>query len=201
MRGIAKTFWGSLVAGLLLAASSAAQSPALKNARPASDDSIQSQIQEPQGTLLYFPDYVEGGGWSVQLVLSNLGRHGRPRPLLRSTVKTGQSVTDLFDSGSTGEIPSRGNRVLSSTGGGAIRRGWIEVRTGSGSVNGLLTYRNSQSGVEVGVQPVQLGDQFALFVEETSEIGTGLAIFKPDASPEIEFQIRDQAGATRSGRS
>ena len=62
------------------------------------------------------------------------------------------------------------------------------------SVRGLLTYRHVETGIEIGVKPIEPRSQFALFVEETSEIGTGLAIFKPDASPEIEFQIRDQAG-------
>ena len=35
------------------------------------DDSIAPQAQEPGETILYFPDYADGGGWSVQLVLSN----------------------------------------------------------------------------------------------------------------------------------
>ena len=201
MGSIAKTFWGLLLAGLLLAASSAAQSPAppLKSARPASDDSIQSQTQQPQGTLLYFPDYVEGGGWSVQLMLGNIDPTRSVQVVVEAYDPEGQTVPGLFESGSPFEIPPRGSRVLRSAGAGATRRGWIEVRAEPGSVNGLLTYRNSESGVEVGVQPVQLRDQFALFVEETSEIGTGLAIFKPDASPEIEFQIRDEAGSDPIG--
>ena len=201
MGSIAKTFWGLLLAGLLLAASSAAQSPAppLKSARPASDDSIQSQTQQQQGTLLYFPDYVEGGVWSVQLMLGNIDPTRSVQVVVEAYDSEGQTVPGLFESGSPFEIPSRGSRVLRSAGAGAPRRGWIEVRAEPGSVNGLLTYRNSESGVEVGVQPVQLRDQFALFVEETSEIGTGLAIFKPDASPEIEFQIRDEAGSDPIG--
>ena len=195
MQGIAKPFWGSLVTGLLLATGSAAQSPAppRESARPASDEAIRYQIQEPQGAVLYFPDYVEGGGWSVQLVLSNVGATAATA-VVEVYGQDGQPVTDLFDSGSTLEIPSLGSRVLSSTGGGAIRRGWIEVRTGPGSVSGLLTYRHAETGIEVGVQPIELGSHFAFFVEETSDIGTGLAIFKPDASPRVELRIRDEAG-------
>ena len=30
------------------------------------DDSIAPQAQEPGETILYFPDYADGGGWSVQ---------------------------------------------------------------------------------------------------------------------------------------
>ena len=48
---------------------------------PPDEDSIQSQTEEPAETILYFPDYVDGGGWSVQLALSNVdaghGRRGR----------------------------------------------------------------------------------------------------------------------------
>ena len=151
------------------------------------------QIQEPLGTVLYFPDYVEGGGWSVQLVLSNVSATAATA-VVEVYGQDGGSVTDLFDSGSTVEIPSLGSRILRSTGGGAIRRGWIGVRSEPGSVSGLLTYRHVETGIEVGVQPIEPGRQFAMFVEETSEIGTGLAIFKPEASSEIELQIRDEAG-------
>ena len=144
-------------------------------------------------TTLYFPDYVDGAGWSVQLVLSNIGIADED-----ATVDVydsdGKRVRDLFDSEGTIEIPSLGSRVLRSAGAGAVRRGWIEVEIGSASISGLLTYRHAQSGIEVGVKPVTLGSHFALFVEESSEIGTGLAIFKPDSSPRIELRIRDEAG-------
>ena len=195
MHGVAKIFSGSLVTGLLLASGSGAQSlaPPRDGARPVTDEAAQRQIRKAQGTGLYFPDYVEGGGWSVQLVLSNVGATAATA-IVEVYGKDGQSVTDLFVSGSTLEIPSLGSRVLRSTGGGALRRGWIEVRIDSDSVNGLLTYRHTQTGIEVGVQPIEPGNQFGLSVEETREIGTGLAIFKPDASAEIEFQMRDEDG-------
>ena len=157
MRGIAKTFWSSLVAGLLLVASSAAQSPALKSARPASDDSIQSQIQEPQGTLLYFPDYVDGGGWSVQLVLSNIDADTATEVRVAAYDQDGGPILDLFDSELTVEIPSLGSRVLRSAGAEAIRRGWIEVQADSATVSGLLTYRHAQTGIEVSVEPSSWG--------------------------------------------
>ena len=64
----------------------------------------------------------------------------------------------------------------------------------TGSVSGLLTYRNIRTGIEVAVEPVALGNHFALFVEETSDIGTGMAIFKPKAAPTLELRIRDEAG-------
>ena len=78
------------------------------------------RIHQQQGTVLYFPDYVDGGGWSVQLVLSNVGA-AAATAVVDVYGQDGQSATDLFDSGSTLEVPSLGSRVLGSTGGGAIR--------------------------------------------------------------------------------
>ena len=157
-------------------------------------ESIQFQTEEQEETL-YFPDFVDGGGWSVQLVLTNIGTTAGAAVVVNVYDQEGDSVTDLFDSATSFEIPSLGSQILKSDGTGQrIRRGWIEVRTATASVSGLLTYRHVVSGVEVGVESVELGDHFALFVEESSDIGTGLAIFKPESSPEIELRIRDEEG-------
>ena len=154
------------------------------------------QAQTSSSTTLYFPDFVDGGGWSVQLVLSNTSASTGDAAVVVSVYDSeGEPVRGFFDSDSSFDIPSQGSRILRSAGVGQIRRGWIEVETDSASVSGLLTYRNTQSGVEVGVKPVELGNQFALFVEESSDIGTGLAIFKPESAPEIQLRIRDEEGS------
>ena len=196
MRSSAKTFWGSLVACVLLTAGSVTQglARAVETAKPASDDSIQQPAHASQGMTLYFPDYVDGGGWSIQLVLSNVDPDAAAEVRVEVYDPEGQPVLDLFDSDLALEVPALGTRVLRSTGSGVIRRGWIQVRTDAATVGGLLTYRETQTGIEVGVEPVQLGKQFALFVEESETIGAGLALFKPEASSGIEFQLRDEAG-------
>ena len=158
------------------------------------DDSISRQAQEPGETTLYFPDYVDGGGWSVQLVLSNVDPEAAAEVQVDVYDPDGQPVLDLFDSDLTLEIPSQGSRVLRSAGGETIRRGWIEVRTGSAAVSGLLTYRDTQSGIEVGVKPVELGSRFALFVEETPSVGAGVAVYKTDAAARVELRIRNEEG-------
>ena len=163
----------------------------LENGAPPGD-SIQHQT--PSGTTLYFPDYVDGGGWSVQLALSNAARRATAAIVVAAYDQEGRPVPELFDSETAFEIPPLGSRVLSSAGTGPVRRGWIEVRTDPPSVSGLLTYRNSEGGVEVGVAPVKLGDRFALFVEESSQVGSGLAVFKPDLDSRIELRIRDESG-------
>ncbi len=161
------------------------------------EETVEARVQEQtsSSSTLYFPDYVDGGGWSVQLVLSNIGTAAEDATVVVEVFDpAGRPVRDLFDSSGTLKIPSLGNRVLRSSGVGGIRRGWIQVRPDTDTVSGLLTYRHTQTGIEVGVEPVALGNHFALFVEESSDIGTGMAIFKPDASPAIELRIRDEAG-------
>ena len=148
----------------------------------------------PSDTTLYFPDYVDGDGWAVQLVLINVSATTSASVTVSVYGQRGQVVRNLFNSGPSLQVPSQGNRVLKSDGTGNIRRGWIEVHAETGSVSGLLTYRHIQTGIEVAVEPVALGNHFALFVEETSDIGTGMAIFKPEDSPTLELRIRDEAG-------
>ena len=192
-----KKIWVPLFVLLLLPASYSEQRPAerrLETTQPPFDDSIAHQTQGSAETILYFPDYVDGGGWSVQLVLSNVDPAAAAEVRAEVYDPDGQPVLDLFDSDLTFEVPALGSRVLRSSGTGAIRRGWIQVRTGTDSVSGLLTYRHAQSGIEVGVQPVELGPQFALFVEESTTVGAGVAVFKPDVSPRLELRIRDEDG-------
>ena len=153
------------------------------------------QQQTSSDMTLYFPDFVDGDGWSVQLALSNTAADSDDASVsIRVYDSEGAAIRHFFDSSHSLEIPSLGSRILRSSGSGAIRRGWIEVETDLASVSGLLTYRHAQSGVEVGVKPAEMGNQFALFVEESSDIGTGLAIFKPESEPAIELRIRDEGG-------
>ena len=155
---------------------------------------IRTQSEEPHETALVFPDYVDGGGWSVQLVLSNVDPDVAAGVRVEVYDPDGQPVLDLFDSELTLEIPALGSRVLRSAGSAAIRRGWIQVEANAATISGLLTYRHAQSGVEVGVDPARLGKQFALFVEESGTVGAGLALFKPDAESRIDLRIRDEEG-------
>ena len=168
--------------------------PPAENVLRPPDDSIARQSQEQEETVLYFPDYVEGGGWSVQLVLSNVDPDIGAEVRIEVYDPDGQPVLDLFDSELTLEIPALGSRVLRTTGAGAIRRGWIQAETDADTISGLLTYRHAQSGIEIGVKPVELGSQFALFVDESMTVGAGVAVFKPNAAPRLELRIRDEEG-------
>ena len=130
----------------------------------------------------------------MQLALSNVDPDAAAEVRIRVYGQEGRPVADLFESESEVEIASLGSRVWRSTGEGEIRRGWIEVRTGSAAVNGLLTYRDTRSGIEVGVNPVELGKRFALYVEESPTVGAGVAIFKREAASGVELRLRDEEG-------
>ena len=145
-------------------------------------------------TTLIFPDYLDGGGWTSQLVLANVSTTASAQIVVDVYGQSGQRVRGLFGSATSITIPPLGNKVLQSAGGSSIRRGWIEVETDTPEVSGLLTYRHVQTGIEVGVASVEPGAHFALFVEETTDIGTGLALFKPDSASSIELRIRDEKG-------
>ena len=185
-----------LSALLLLPASYSVQRPAEQpeTSYVPHEDSIASQTQEPAESILYFPDYVDGGDWSVQLALSNVDLDMAAEVVVEVYDEDGGPILDLFDSGLTFEIPALGSRVLRSTGKGEIRRGWIQVRTGTAPVSGLLTYKEGTTGIEVSVEPAELGDRFALFVEESADVGAGVAVFKPEAAPSIQLRVRDEEG-------
>ena len=75
-----KKLWVPLLVLFLLPALYSVERTAerMEDVRPPDEDSIQSQTEESAETILYFPDYVDGSGWSVQLALGNVDRgHGR----------------------------------------------------------------------------------------------------------------------------
>ena len=190
-------FWGPLSALLLLLVSFRAQEPAppVEDTHRAPDGAIARQTEDSGGeTTLVFPDYVDGAGWSVQLALSNVDPDAAAEVRIRVYDQDRRSVADLFESESEVEIPSLGSRVWRSAGEGGIRRGWIEVRAASSAVSGLLTYRDTRSGIEVGVNPVELGQRFALYVEESPAVGSGVAILKRRAASGVELRLRDEEG-------
>ncbi|MCY4060483.1 MAG: hypothetical protein OXG44_21095 [Gammaproteobacteria bacterium] len=191
------SFSSSFLALCLFVVLSPAQTgaPAPEKVRRPADDSIAAQVREQKPTILYFPDYLDGGGWSVRLVLSNVDPVAAAEVRVEVYDPDARPVVDLFDSDVALEIPSLGSRVLKSAGTGAIRRGWIQVESESAAVSGLLTLRHAQSRIEVGVEPVRLGTEFALYVEESTRVGAGLAVFKPEAASRLELRLRDQEGS------
>ena len=105
-----KTFWGLLVALLLLPTLSEEKRPAqpVENATLIASSSIQHQAQQAEDSTLYFPDYVDGDGWSVQLALSNFDATSAAEVSVEVYDQGGLPLVDFFDSETTFEIPSLG---------------------------------------------------------------------------------------------
>ena len=58
----------------------------------------------PSGTTLYFPDYVDGEGWSVQLALSNPDATRNAAVVVTAYDPHGHEVSGFFDSGTRFEM-------------------------------------------------------------------------------------------------
>ena len=76
-------------------------------------------------TTLYFPDYVNGGGWSVQLAIwSHIAPTEDATVLVTAYDREGQPIPGFFDSEVTFGIPSLGTlRVLAKRAGDLEKRG------------------------------------------------------------------------------
>ena len=127
-----RPFSAALFAWWLIFALSAAQTggPPSENVLRTEDDSIVRQSQEQEETVLYFPDYVDGGGWSVQLVLGNVDPEAPAEVRVDVHDPDGRPVLDLFDSDLTVETYSAGSKLsmLPAPVSSSTRTGANEVR-------------------------------------------------------------------------
>ena len=191
-----KRIWVPFLVLLLLPASYSVQRPAGRpeNAQPPYEDSIRSQAQEAGETILYFPDYVDGGGWSVQLALSNVDADTAAEAVVEVYDEFGGPILDLFDSGLTFEIPPLGSRVLRSSGTG--RFGAAGSR--SGPVHGLgqrpVDLQAGDDGDRGERGAGRAGRPFRPVRGESGDVGAGVAVFKPEAASAIQLRVRDEEG-------
>ena len=102
----------------------------------AAEESILPQaLTASSPTVLYFPDYVDGGEvWSVQLVAGNLDPDRSAPVEVRVHDQQGQRVSRFFNTGTRFELPAQGSRVL--------RRPGRERFAGAGSKSGASRDRS-----------------------------------------------------------
>ena len=170
--------------------------------------------QDPDGKL--FADFTSGGGWSVQVAIQNnsverplrgvlLARDGEAVPL---DIFGPLEPTSLFGGvGIKFEIPTGGTAIYQSPSEGELVRGTILVLLApdpspfeENTLSAVLTYRYAETGMEVSVPPFDtskpvLGTEqaYSIFIEETAEIGTGLALWRSPAS-EVCMRLFDENG-------
>ena len=165
---------------------------------------------------LFFADFVDGAGWSVQVAVSN---NSLTRSLTGLIVFAGSEPrrpedppTD-WDSLPRFTLPPGGTRIYTTAGTGPIVRGGVLVGQLSGfdpfrsetrMMSAVLTYRHSASGLEVTVLPLTADDlmspvfdeepAYAIFVEESQTVSVGLAVWKLTTTTEMCMQLVDLDG-------
>ena len=94
------------------------------------------------------------------------------------------------------EIPTGGTAIYQSPSGGELVRGTILVLQApdpspfeENALSAVLTYRQAETAMEVSVPPFDTSkpvfgteQAYSIFIEETAEIGTGLALWRSPAS-------------------
>ena len=151
--------------------------------------------------IVFFADFVSGEGWSVQVAVSN----NSPTRSLTGLIVFGRGRDSQddpepppdYDSVPHFTLPPRGTRIFKIEGMGPIIRGGVLIGQLSGfapferdtqMLSAVLTYRHSDSGMEVTVPPLTEDDlappffneepAFAIFVEESQVVSAGLAVWK-----------------------
>ena len=168
---------------------------------------------------VFFADFVVGPGWSFQIVVSNNSPTRVLTGLLAVVVDPstpGASTwSEALDDGSIPffVIPPGGTKIFDewTSPTDALVRGGVVIAQLSGAdffddtpmLNAILTYRNDETGVEVSV-PALRDDfleapfrnqelAFAIYVEETEAIGSGLALWK-EPNNEVCMHLLDLDG-------
>ena len=144
----------------------------------------------------YFPHYGDGDGLGMTFVVSNhsdavasgqlsvYDTLGNPAPL---PFENGADyVVDLT-------LAPNSSTVLRTLGtSDPLRTGFVSVELDQEEVSGVAIFRFA-SGLEASVLPSQTGKRFALFVERSSNLDTGIAIYRETSTP-INLKLYDASG-------
>jgi hypothetical protein len=146
---------------------------------------------------LYFPHYADGGGWSMRLAISNLSSR-RAVGTLAIFDQSGRPQELPFDGGATNRIDldlaPLSTAVFQSTGtSDPMRTGYIRVDLDQPEISGVAIFQNVNR-TEASVLPAQHGRRFALLVERTPVMQTGVAFARHTITQPIRLTLLDLAG-------
>ncbi len=145
---------------------------------------------------LYFPHYGDGDGLRMTFVVSNYSDATATGAL--SVYDTfGDPAPLPFESGTASVVeltlPPNSSTVLRTQGtSDPLRTGFVRVELDQEEVSGVAIFKFA-SGLEASVLPSQTGKRFALFVERSSDLDTGIAIYRETPSP-IDLKLYDASG-------
>ena len=176
--------------------------------------SLHAQILENAEDGLFFADSISGGGWSVQIAVSNNSATRSlwgglafvvDRSVEGAAPLTGPEAFEQFT------LPPNGTRIFKTSPDGPTIRGGVLLLQFSGfdpfesdtqMMSAVLTYRH-QSGLEVSVPPIREEDlaspffsvepAYAVFVEHSENVSAGLALWG-DPAGEVCMYLVDLEG-------
>ena len=156
---------------------------------------------------LVIPQFVNGGGWSTTLFLTNV-----------SSVSESLTVSFFGESGSARQVPLLGSGTVSSqattlvpgqtviyetTGTGVLDVGWASVTLGTTNnrITGFAIFRYRTAGAPDSEAIVNFGNtsdqSLVMLYDQLSGSTTGLALVNPGAATvTLSVTIRDVFGAT-----
>lgn len=151
---------------------------------------------------IYIPQSVDGAGFSMLFSVSNPGpltatgtltifdQNGAPQPLPFSTGVASQlSIT----------LAANSTKVFTTDGSSnPARVGFAAIQFDQDAVTGLAIFRGA--GFEASVLPTSPARKFAMFVERSSTLDTGLSVVKLASGVEITLTLYDNNGNTAAAR-
>lgn len=150
-----------------------------------------------EARTLYFPHYGDGSGLSMMVVINNLSDQ-RAIGTLRAFAADGSPQELPFASGTAAEVPfnlqAGGSVVLTTAGTSSpLKSGYLVLESDQPDVSGVAIFR-FPGGAEASVLPVELGTRFALYVERSAVMDTGLAVARPVNSGPVTLSLLDAQG-------
>jgi hypothetical protein len=167
-----------------------------------------------QGSVMMFPHFVEGGGWTTGVVLINptdaplsgrvefLGRGaGNSTDPVRVRIKGDYRSTFSYSIPPRSEYRLDTERFIDAIKTGSVR---ITPDPNNATPSGLALFSYKNRGItvsEASVPASAAGTAFRLYVEsfggdgQTGSIRTGIALSNPSDSPvSVQFELRDLTG-------
>ena len=144
----------------------------------------------------YFPHYGDGDGLRMTFVVSNYS-DATATGTLSVYDSLGDPAPLPFDSGAASVVdltlPPNSSTVLRTLGTShPLRTGFVRVELDQEEVSGVAIFKFA-SGLEASVLPSRTGKRFALFVERSSGLDTGIAIYRETPSP-LDLKLYDRSG-------
>jgi hypothetical protein len=152
----------------------------------------------------YLPHYADGEGWSMQLVINNLSPN-RAIGALTAYNSRGEAQELPFETGEASrlelDLQPFSTVVLRTTGSSApMKTGYIRVELDQSAISGVAIFQNT-SGSETSVLPAQPGRRYALLVEKSASLQTGVAFVRHTPSQPITLKLFNSVGGLVDTRS